>query len=815
MSKKKSIEKRAEKILKKLTLEEKIYLLGGEHNGTKEIKGKFPKIKFADGPVGVHWWCEKSTAYPALIALASTFNKKLARKFGWALGRDCRARGVHVLLAPGVNIYRSPLCGRNFEYLGEDPYLSAKIATNYIKGVQSQNVSATVKHFALNFQEYERHRVSSDADERTMREIYLPAFEAAVKDAKCGAVMTAYNLVNGQHCSENEFLIMKVLKGEWQFDGLVMSDWVSTYSTEGAANRGLDLEMPTGVFLNKEKLLPLIKKGIVTEKTIDEKVKRLIKLALRFDWLDREQKDDSIPLNDPETADVALNTAREGIVMLKNQNKFLPLKMEKLKNIAVIGYNAANPIICGGGSAYTTPYQVETLLDVIKSECSGKVDVKYEVGYDVHRHIKAFNTTKFLTHNGEKGIQGEYFDNNDLSGSPLFTKIDENINFPWGGKVPDERLKIQNYSVRWRGKLIAEQSGPHIFYYRIQDGLSKIIFDGKVISNTINANAVVNYGLQTCKFDLEKGKEYDILIEFKSRGGWCVVQFGIELENEIEGERQRAIELAKNSDVVIMGIGFTPETEGEGHDRPFKFHKDLERLLIELPEANPNIVVCAYAGGGFDMSEWLNKVKALLMLWYPGQNGTKAAVEILFGKTSPSGKLPITIEKRLEDRSSFNCYHDDDNDLRVQLADGIFCGYRGFDVSSVKPLFPFGYGLTYSEFKYKDLKLSSKKIRKNQKLKVSFKIQNIGKFPAAETAMLFISDLKCSYPRPVKELRGFEKVQLAPGQSTKVNFVINYEDLKFFNPDRKKWQVEDGKFRILIGSNSEDIKLSAEFVYKN
>ncbi len=812
MKKRKSIEMRAEKILRGLSLEEKISLLGGENTGTKEIKGKFPKLKFADGPVGVHWWCEKSTAYPALIALASSFNPELSWKMGRALARDCRARGVHVLLAPGVNIYRSPLCGRNFEYLGEDPFLSGRMAVGYIEGLQSLGVAATVKHYAMNFQEYERHRVSSDSDERTMREIYLPAFEAAVREAKTGAVMTAYNLVNGQHCSENSFLNLDVLKGEWNFGGVIMSDWCSTYSAAGAANGGLDLEMPTAIQMNAEKLMPLIEKGIVTEQTIDDKVRRIIKLALRFGWLDNDQKDDSIPLDDPETAGVALDVAREGIVMLKNKANLLPLKKEKTGKIAVIGYNAGHPVICGGGSAYTPPNHVKTILDGVRDECGGGgMSVEYEIGFDEMRHQKAMNSTVFKTPDGKDGLLGRYHGNNNLEGEPLFERIDAHVDFQWGSRTPDDRLKYNSYSVRWSGKLVATADGPHVFYYRIQDGHSTIRLDGNVIHDSGNSNMVVNYGLQTFHLDLEMGREYDISMEFKSRGGWCVMQFGCEPLSNVEEERRRAVELAKGSDAVVLGVGFTSEKEGEGNDRSFKFGEYTEKLIEEVLDANPATVVCVNAGGGFAMDSWLDKAKAILLLWYPGQEGGTAAAEIIFGKTSPSGRLPISIEKRLEDRSSFGCYHDPDKDLRVQLADGIFCGYRGFGKAGVKPLFPFGFGLSYSKFEYGKLRLSSTRMKRRGKIKATVEIRNAGKFKAAETVMLFIQDTKCSYPRPLKELKGFGKIELGPGESGEVHFKIDFDSLKFFDPDRRKWRAEKGAFKALVGPNAEEIRIAAKF----
>ncbi|HWO11885.1 MAG TPA: glycoside hydrolase family 3 N-terminal domain-containing protein, partial [Polyangiaceae bacterium] len=337
-----AVEARVQGLLDRLTLDDKLLLLGGKPGpgGPQANSAVFgiervglPELRMADGPMGVHWWCDASTAYPALIAAAASFDSALWYELGRALGRDCRARGVHILLAPGVNIYRHAYCGRNFEYAGEDPFLSSRFAVAYIRGVQDQGVAATVKHFACNYMEYARHTASSDVDERTLHEIYLPAFKAAVMEAGSGALMTAYNLVNGVHCSEHPGLILDILKGEWGFDGVVMSDWLSTYSVAPAANAGLDIEMPSADMFTAANLKAALAEGEVSLATIDDKVRRLLRLAVCFGWLDHEQHDASIPYEDPETAAVALEVARRGSVLLKNEGGILPLDKSSVGTI--------------------------------------------------------------------------------------------------------------------------------------------------------------------------------------------------------------------------------------------------------------------------------------------------------------------------------------------------------------------------------------------------------------------------------------------------------------------------------------------------
>ncbi|HBC86669.1 MAG TPA: hypothetical protein DCZ94_06935 [Lentisphaeria bacterium] len=803
----KSVEQRVEKILKTLTLEEKIDLIGGVDKGTREIKGKFPEIKFADGPVGVHWWRDNSTAYPALIALASSWDKELSYKVGWALGRDCRAVGVNVLLAPGVNIYRSAICGRNFEYLGEDPVLASKMVVPYIKGLQDMGVSATVKHFAVNNQEYSRHHVSSDADERTLREIYLPAFKAAVEEAGTGALMTAYNLVNGQHCSENDWLINQLLKGEWKFDGVAMSDWCSVYSAVGPANAGLDLEMPTGKYFNREKLLPAIANGLVTEETINDKIRRLIRLAVCFGWLDRPQKLLDIPMDDPETAKVALEVSRRGTVLLKNSDNTLPISKGKIRKIAVVGYHAGNPVVCGGGSAYTPPNHVTTLLDGLRKEAGNDVEIVYERALNPMRHRESFTNSEFFAPDGRLGLFAEYFNNGDFAGEPALVRLEEKINNYWGPKKPAENI-LDNYSVRWTGEIRPHLDAEYVFYLHAVDGIYKAWVDNKVV---FDSNNQVRSTLQRSIVHLKGGESHKIRVEYVQSPGWNILGFGWESNDLVRIEYERAMSIVKNADMVILSTGYTNETEGEGHDRKFTLPDDEIRLIKDVTSINSNVVAVVYAGGNVEMESWLEKVNALLYVWYPGQEGGAAISEILFGKTNPSGKLPATFESKPEDRSSFNCYNDDDKDNRIQMADGVMTGYRHFDSRKIKPLFPFGFGLSYTAFNYGNFRMSANKMKSTGKIRLSFNITNTGGMAGAESCQLYIGDVEASLLRPVKELKDFARVELQPGESKTINFDITVSMLRYFNPDLKKWIAEPGDFKAYLGASCEDIKFVETF----
>jgi len=427
-----AIERRVAQILGQLTLEEKIDLIGGTHDFyTQAIpRLRIPSLRMSDGTMGVHNY-GPTTAYPAPIALAASWDVELAKRVGASMGRDARARGVHVILAPGMNIYRSPLCGRNFEYLGEDPYLASRMAVSIIEGIQSRGVIATAKHFVANNQEFDRNSVSSDLDERTLREIYLPAFEDSVKEAHVGAIMDGYNLVNGVHMTENDHLNNQIVKKDWRFDGIVMSDWGATHDGVAAANGGLDLEMPEGTFMNRANLLPAIERNEVAQATIDDKVRRILRMAIQFGFLDREQTEAALPMLDQESRAVALEAARSGMVLLKNSANLLPLDKTKVRKIAVLGPNAYPAVIGGGGSSLTKPFGAVSTLEGLSNYLGSQVRVLYDVSKQPLEQLYAKQS--FVTSpGGPHGLTGEYFDNQELSGKPALSRVDPTISFRWG-----------------------------------------------------------------------------------------------------------------------------------------------------------------------------------------------------------------------------------------------------------------------------------------------------------------------------------------------------------------------------------------------
>src|SRR5437660_5820529 len=489
------VERRVEAVLSRMTQEEKIDMLGGVDDFFIRALPRLglPRLKMADGPVGVRNF-GPATAMAGGIALAATWNPALAERVGTEIGRDAKAKGAHFLLGPGVNIYRAPMNGRNFEYFGEDPFLASRIAVGYVKGVQSQGVSATIKHFMGNNSEFDRHNTDSVIDERTMREIYLPVFEAAVKEAHVGAIMDSYNLANGVHMTENGYLNTDVAKKEWGFDGIMMSDWTSTYDAIAAANGGLDLEMPSGVFMNRKNLEPAIQQGKVSVVTIDDKIRRILRTAVRFEWLDRDQTDYSIPRFNVQGRQVALQSAREGMVLLKNDSSLLALDKTRIKSIAVIGPDAYPAVPDRGGSARVQPVGAVSVIDGIGNFLGSNTKVLYSRG--IPKLGELANATNFSTaaNNGRPGISAEYFANKQLQGIPVVTRTEQHINLGIDSKT---NFPEGTQSSRWTGYFTPQSSGSYDIFVAStgeDGGFFRLYVDDKLVfDNWASSKALVSY----------------------------------------------------------------------------------------------------------------------------------------------------------------------------------------------------------------------------------------------------------------------------------------------------------------------------------
>jgi beta-glucosidase len=790
-----SVEKRVESLLSSMTLDEKLSYIGGVDGFyIRDIpRLGLPKIKMSDGPVGVRTW-GKTTAYPAGICNAATWDKNLLFSLGEALGKDARARGVHILLAPGVNIYRAPMCGRNFEYFGEDPFLAGQVASQYIKGVQSEKVVATVKHFAGNNQEWNRYDVSSEIDERTLQEIYLPAFKAAVKDAKAGAVMNAYNLLNGVHCTQNIHLNIDILKKQWQFKGILMSDWVSTHDGVLAANGGLDLEMPSGDNMSSTTLAAAISQGRVTEGTIDDKVRRILRIIFSFGFYDNNQTDSSIPLDNPDNDSVSLQLARNGIVLLKNDS-ILPFNLSTLKSLAVIGPNA-DRYVTGGGSSYTDPFHYISVLKGITDLAGSKVKINFAGSPQVA--VLTHNSTFYSAPGSiEKGLTGNYFNNQTFAGSATNSRIDTVIDFHWAGVPNISGIPADHFSIRWTGVIRPASSGKFTFYVSGDDGFRLWVGNQLIIDNWVDEAITAKTG----EINLTAGQEYSVKLEYYENAGLAEIMLGYQSSAELNSQ---IITAASGSDAAVICVGFNSSTESEGFDRPFSMGADQDSLICQVSRVNPNTIVILNAGGNVDMQAWLKKIKGLIHAWYPGQNGGKAIAEILFGQTNPSGKLPVTFEKKWSDNPVYENYYQNDGPNHVKYNEGIFVGYRYYDANNVEPQFPFGFGLSYTTFEYSNLVLTADSAGRTI---VNFDIKNNGSMAGAEVAQLYISPESPNVPRPVRELKDFTKVNLQPGETKTVSLILDAGAFSYFSTYENSFVIDSGKYDVIIGASSRDIRL--------
>src|SRR3989440_187811 len=613
------IEQRVDSILSRMTLQQKIDMLGGVDDFyIRDFPAlNLPRLKMADGPLGVRNY-GPATTMAGGISLAATWDPDLAERVGTEIGRDARSRGVHFMLGPGVNIYRARMTGRTFEYFGEDPFLASRLAVEYIKGVQSQGVSATVKHFMGNNSEFDRHNIDSIIDERTMREIYLPTFEAAVKEAHVGAIMDSYNLTDGAHMTQNGYLNTNVAKKQWGFDGIMMSDWTSTYDAVAAANGGLDLEMPSGVFLNRKNLEPAIEQGKVSVATIDDKVRRILRTAVRFGWLDRDQTGLSIPRYNLEGRHVALNAAREGITLLKNQGGLLPLSKSKVKSILIIGPDAFPAVPVGGGSAEVQPFAAISYLEGLANYSANHPGNLFQVNYDrgVLSYSDLANATNFTTAQteGKPGLTAEYFDNLELKGTPSITRTEEHVDFGTAARLlfPEQTL-----SSRWTGYYTTQDSGPYdIFVQTTREvgGSYRLYVDDKlVLDNWTTLTALADY--RTLRLD---PKPHKIVLEQHGRAFRRAARLRMGIVKAGQFVSADAKKLAASADVVVVAAGFDAESEAESADRTFRLPLGQDELISEMAASNKNTIVVMTSGGSVDMNSWLDRVPALVQAWYPG-----------------------------------------------------------------------------------------------------------------------------------------------------------------------------------------------------
>ena len=799
-----------EAIVHSMTLDQKLDYIGGTGFAIRAVpSAHLPALEMSDGPFGTRSNAGfPSTTYAAGIGLAASWDRELAARVGAGIGRDARARGVHFMLGPGVNIYRSPRNGRNFEYFGEDPFLTSAMAVGYITGMQQQGVSATIKHFLGNNSEYLRHDSDSIIDERSLREIYLPSFEAGVKQAHVGAIMDSYNLINGHHATENGYFNTDIVRKEWGFTGTMMSDWVATYDAVGAANGGLDVEMPTGAFMNAAKLGPAIQQGTVKEATIDDKVRHILTTAFEFGWLDRKQQDASISVLDAQANAAALQSARESAVLLKNAGSLLPLQKARIKTILVVGPDAYPGVPVGGGSAGVVPFHLVSAVEGLSTYlAAANTTVLYERGLPTMAQLAV--ATNFTTPDGKPGLQFEVFPDDTLTGTPETSTVThvnatgvtiENLVSDPEALEKFLSMQPKKVSQRWSGTYTAANAGDYIVVIEGsgEGSGNRVMLDGKQIFDNWD---LVRAFQPAMTLHLAAGP-HKVIVEAKQGGLFGgQTRFGIAPVSSIVSERAK--QMAATADAVVVAAGFDHSSESEGGDRTFSLPFGQDQLIEAMAAANKKTIVTITSGGNVDSEAWLSKVPAVLETWYAGQSGGTALAEILFGDVNPGGHLPATFERGAEDNPTFNNYYPDPGRKEVHYKEGLFVGYRGYEHTHTKPLYPFGYGLSYTTFAFSDLKISPESAGANPQVTVSFNVKNTGSRKGAEVAQVYVSDDHLKAPHAERQLKGFERVELAAGESKTVSVMLNARAFAWYDVAAKHWTIDPGKFTIHVGDNVE------------
>jgi len=820
-------EARIDGLLKQMTLEEKISLLHGNSKfNTAGIKRLgIPPLALSDGPHGVrrenalHSWApagrndDHVTYLPTGSALASTWSPEMARRFGETLGAEARARGKDIILGPGINIVRTPVCGRNFEYFGEDPFQVGRLAVEVVRGIQTNDVAACVKHYAANNQEWNRGWVNAVIDERTLREIYLPAFEETVR-AGAYTFMGAYNRFRGQFCCENKVLVSDILKGEWGFDGVYISDWGGTHSTRDSAINGLDLEMGTSdrynTFFFADPLRKAVEQKQIPESIVDDKVRRILRLMIRTGMLDPANRR-SGSRNTPAHQQAARDIAAEAMVLLKNKG-VLPLDPAKPLKIAVIGENADMKHAGGGGSSEVKALYETTPLEGLKRRAGGTIEIAYVRGYKDTGDSVSFEPIHesilqtFDPASGVRSWKAEYFNGRDLRGAPVVVRYDKDVDFKWGEQAPSPGMPIDNFSVRWTADIRPAISGAHRIALTSDDG-SRLKIDGKQVIDNWGDHGEEQ---KEATIELNAGKTYRFEIEHYDGGSDAMIRLGWltpdARRSDPKVEFAEALKIASAADAVLIFAGQNHRYDQEGIDRrDIKLHGRQNELIEAVAAANPRTAVFITSGSAVEMP-WIGKVPCVVQNWYAGSEGGNAIADIVFGDVNPSGKLPITFPNRLEDSPAHAIGQY--NGQNCEYKEGLLVGYRYYDTQNVEPLFPFGHGLSYTEFAYGNLKIDPKT------LEVSVDIKNTGQRKGKEVVQLYVRDIQSRLPRPSKELKGFEKIELAPGETRQVVFRLNERSLSFYDAQAKRWVAEPGEFEILVGSSSRDIRVQARFDHR-
>ncbi len=798
-----------EDLLDQLTLEEKVSLLSGQDFWTLPAIERLgiPNLKMSDGPTGLRSTnSDPSTVFPVGVALAATWDRVLVREVAGAIGREAVAHGVDVLLAPGVNIQRTPVGGRNFEYYSEDPHLAGEIGVAFVDGVQGEGVGTSVKHFVANNQEHNRMSGSSNLNERVLREIYLAAFEPIVKRARPWTVMSAYNRVNGIFASEHNELINQVLKQEWGYDGVVVSDWGAAKSTAGSANGGLDLEMPGPARYYGEALLEAVASGEVAKDVIDDHVRRVLRLIERCGLLDGQSRPLQAEASSAEHRSLASRAAAQAMVLLKNEGDLLPLSAAS--SVAVIGALADYPAIQGGGSSQVSPDRIVTPLEGLQDALGGAATIRFERGLDVEPRPPTLDGRLLSPEQGgnAQGLKALYFSKPGYEGDAQIETVDWRFSkLGFGETVQD---KSGGFSVEWTGFFTPQHSGEHEWRVLHSNPDVELIIGDEVLvgegtaCETEMLFMILPLNRRKANVHLEAGKSYPITIRYSQPGGIRGFNIFNVCLREPSPDLAAAVQAAREADraIVFVGSGTTSETEGE--DRASMAFSDEQNQLVEdVLAANPNTIVIVNTGGPVEMP-WADRVPAILQMWLPGGEGGHGLAEVLTGKTNPSGKLPVTFPNRYAENPTFLHYP---GGRDVDYGEGLFVGYRHYDKVGVAPLFPFGHGLSYTSFGYGALK-GPAQAEIGELVTVTLDIVNTGSVAGSETVQLYVEDLATRETMALRQLRAFEKVSLQSGEARTVSFALPERAFAWWDRNGRGWTVTPGRYRLHAGSSSRDLR---------
>lgn len=829
-----AVEARVSSILDNMNTSEKINFtrVNDGHMIPQLLKWGIQGTVAYDSSMGVH--VNNATfgaQYPSQSALAATWSINRAKEFGLAIAYETRISGGQQMLSPGVNLYRTPYGGRAAEYLsGEDPFLGAVLAPAVVNAIQAQGIQASGKHYLANEQEANRQAVNVKVDERTLRELYLPGFESMVKNANVASIMCGFNKINGDYACENHHLITEVLKGEWGFQGNVISDFNAVHDAFKGAWAGTDLDMPSGLQFTEANLMPYLWSGQLTQNVIDDKVKRNLRAVVSYDF--QENLNTAKTLEHTEHGALAsLDTAREAIVLLRNQNTsagkpLLPLA--RSAKVAVIGDWANEAPASPFGTANSPPNSYVTELSGLQQLASNSTNVTFLPALSLNPKASVWyqpSTSKNSVSNS--GVKAEYFSNTSFSGDPAVTRVEPGVNLNWTTSTNETAAGTTSvsgftptagaFSARFTAQIKPTVSGAQVFKVRA-DGPYKLWVNDQLVLQSDGVpyssdvvNAMTTSGQTQA---LTAGKAYTVKLEYQRVQGNFTPALGGLAGVQMSWAAMRAPQDLAQYDAVLVAVGNTYENEGEASDHGYDLPDQQADLISNVTKANPNTIVVMHGGGVLNMQPWAKKVGASLQAWFPGQQGGQALAEILYGKVNPSGKLPVTIDKSIEDNASYASYPDPaayrgDNALaEMAYSEGLYLGYRAYDKRNSKPLYPFGFGLSYTTFGYSDLKLSSNVLTPGATVNVKFTLTNSGDKAGYEVAQLYVQPVNPSVDRPEKELKGFTKVYLKPGQSKTVSIPLDSRSLAYYVESTDSWNVDAGKYKIRVGTSSADLALS-------